>query len=175
MSDYLRKYLYELKAESAKQALQDERREHDRKIEAEIQADKAALIKELDKGIDWVTPEPHFPAFPSEANSKYQSCNEETIPDDTAHKRLKDLKKFIALLQRVATTEGIEIDTMLLPINKKMLLEEIKKNKPKNGIWNIELSSFEQDWKLPFRKTICGVITNSKQIDPFFFNKIFNK
>jgi len=175
MSDYLRTYLYELKDKADKQALEDERREQDKKIEAEIRADRAALTKELDKGMDWVTPEPIFPAPPSEANSKYQSCNEETIPDNTAHKRLKDLNKFITLLQHVATTEGIEINTMLLPVNKQMLLNEIKKNKPKNGIWNIELSSFEQDWKLPFRKTICGVITNSKQIDPFFFNKFFNK
>jgi len=36
MSDYLRKYLYELKEKSDKQASLDKKRESDRKIEDEI-------------------------------------------------------------------------------------------------------------------------------------------
>ena len=117
-----------MKAESDTQKAQDEQSERVRQIEAEINADKVALTKELDKGIDWVAPKP---ALPSKIDSKSQFFNSTPIRDDISHKRLKDLKKFITLLQRVATTEGIEINTMSLPINKQMLLDEIKKTDQK--------------------------------------------
>jgi len=179
MSDFLRNYLYEQRNESNKRARQEKIRERDRKIEAEIQADKVALIKELDKGIDWVPSEPALPSKntskPPQTSLTPQHVNIPIIPDDIAHKRLKDLKHFILSVQHIASIKGIEINVMFLPVSKQMLLDEIKKTKPKNGIWNITLSSFEQDWKLPFRKTICGVVLSSKQREPFFFRNIFNK
>lgn len=175
MSDYLRKYLYELKAKSKKQAQQNERRERDRKIEAEIQADKAALTKELDKGIDWITPD-----LP-----KNTTCSDNPIakipkksnkpPCNKAEKRLKDLENFIVLLCKVAEAKDINIQILELPVTRQMILDQMINRYPSNyinGKKPISLSSFEDVWDLPGRKNICGVIDNKFHDKDFFKNTL---
>jgi len=173
MSDYLRECLYELKAESAKQVLQDERRERDRKIEAKIQADKVILIKELDKGIDWVTPElsPKTTNLNKAAIKIHQQSS--TKPTTEIEKRLADLKQFIKLLSSIAKAKDMNVNMMRLPVTRKMILGELVNRYPKNfknGKKTLSLESFKKAWNKPERKNICGIINNKFHDKDFFKN-----
>lgn len=173
MSDYLRKYLYELKAESDKQAIHDEQREHDKLIEAEIQADKSALTQELDKGIDWITADlAKNTTCPDNPTTKTPEQSNKP-PRNKAEKRLKDLEKFINLLCAVAEANDKKIEIFELPVTRKMILDQMIKRYPSNYINGrnpISLSSFEDVWDLTERKNICGVIDNKFHDKDFFKN-----
>lgn len=173
MSDYLRKYLYELKAESAKQALQDKRRARDRKIEAEIQADQATLTKELDKGIDWATPE--IPQKTDSLNKVAINTHQQssTKPATQIENRLADLKQFIKLISSIAQAKEIDVNMMQLPVTRQMILDELVNRYPKNfknGKTPLSLESFTKAWNKPERKNICGIIHNRHHDKDFFKN-----
>lgn len=94
-------------------------------------------------------------------------------PDSASSKRLSDLKEFIDLLIKVADVKNIELDVFNLPCSKQMLLDELKKRHQHKNHWKIKIASFEQDWKLEERRSICGVVPSSKQMDENFFKKFF--